>query len=814
MTATPNPKRAPSEDDDGCIRGALRLIKHPLRALAMALAAFCWIADVAIGPGLYAGVIGALAGVFVGEILGISKLKTSAILVGLGMFALGCWLLQGAIGRFESLVALTGTATALRAVGLLEYGGAMLTFVAGTRALAVRKPGFLALELGFVVSAVASALAAHRQGVIARPLWLSDLAWRRGMDPTDLLFAIGIAAALLSIAILLFERRGRLSLAMLPVLPLIAMIGVSCLEVSGLRDEPPETMAEDPEDDDDGPDGTELPQIDSGSGESARGEDASLDGGAGGRGADGGDGAAGRGADAAPIDAAAYPDVGDAAGWSWDAGIGEGELPPPTESESGEAGDDRRPPDDLFDQPPPTGEQSAAPVAVVLFERDYSPPSGMYYFRQDAWSEFNGTRLVPTTRAAADRDIATRFPNGRLRVAPPPDSRHRVEVAGTVALMFSEYRPFALEWPVWLDEARNPSSERFRRAYRFFSRAQSAQYSALVGAPLGDPAWSEELRLLYLQPHPDPRFEEVARQIVGALPAPRQSDGFSRAVAIKLWLDENLVYSTRERHADADDPTVDFLFGNRIGYCVHFAHAAVYLWRAAGIPSRIGVGYAAPEADRRGGSALLINNGDAHAWPELYLEGVGWIVLDISAHENLDPPSPPHDEDLQRLLGEMAREEPPDPEDELDEGGEASSITLESIGISLLWLFLITLAVVLVVMYLIKAWRRIAPRLAANKAIDRVAFRLTLDRLAEIGMVRERGETREQFAERAAATAPSFERATTMILAARLGPPGVRFARADWLTLSAAIRREIKADTPWWRRLLGLLHPASFLDSR
>ena len=71
------------------------------------------------------------------------------------------------------------------------------------------------------------------------------------------------------------------------------------------------------------------------------------------------------------------------------------------------------------------------------------------------------------------------------------------------------------------------------------------------------------------------------------------------------------------------DPTADFLFGDRTGYCVHFAHAAVLLWRALGIPARVGTGYRTEEDDRHGSSTILIRASDAHAWPELYLDGIG-----------------------------------------------------------------------------------------------------------------------------------------------------------------------------------------------
>jgi hypothetical protein len=49
-------------------------------------------------------------------------------------------------------------------------------------------------------------------------------------------------------------------------------------------------------------------------------------------------------------------------------------------------------------------------MAVVLLGDDYSPPSQAYYFRQDAWSAFNGSRLVAPIRPDVDRDIIRKIP--------------------------------------------------------------------------------------------------------------------------------------------------------------------------------------------------------------------------------------------------------------------------------------------------------------------------------------------------------------------------------------------------------------------
>src|SRR5690606_24287527 len=218
---------------------------------------------------------------------------------------------------------------------------------------------------------------------------------------------------------------------------------------------------------------------------------------------------------------------------------------------------------------------------------------------------------------------------------------------------------------------------------------------------------------------------ELAQELIAELPEPVADDPFARALTIKLWMDEELTYSSAERHAGVPEPTGDFLFGNRIGYCVHFAHAAVYMWRSLGIPARVGTGYHVAE-DQRRGSTIVIRGGDAHAWPELYLEGVGWVILDISAQQNLDPPGTPLDDDLSELLGEMAR-------GETDEQGDGQEPPVErrNFGRDLAFGFLLWLGFVLIFLYLAKVWRRLAPRLAKQKHLPRVGYRAAIDMLTD-----------------------------------------------------------------------------------
>jgi len=67
----------------------------------------------------------------------------------------------------------------------------------------------------------------------------------------------------------------------------------------------------------------------------------------------------------------------------------------------------------------------------------------------------------------------------------------------------------------------------------------------------------------------------------------------------------------------------DFLYDSHTGYCQQFAFAMAGLARLVGIPSRIAVGYTA--GTKKGKGPWKVTTADAHAWPELYFNGMGWL---------------------------------------------------------------------------------------------------------------------------------------------------------------------------------------------
>jgi len=462
---------------------------------------------------------------------------------------------------------------------------------------------------------------------------------------------------------------------------------------------------------------------------------------------------------------------------------------------------------DNYDSP---GRQ--VPLAVVLLHDDYSPPGGMYYFRQNAFSQYNGRRLVASTQSGVDSDLARLFAFDAVDMAKVPNAfGDRRALDSTVALLADHNHPFALESPQRIEPLGNPDPGRFRRVYRARSLALESELLDLVGRPVGDPAWPDRVRSHYLETPPDSRYAELGRSIIEELPEDLREDPVARALMVADWLGREGIYSLRSGHASERDPTASFLFGNRTGYCVHFSHAATYLMRGLGIPSRVATGYAFDEAARQGGSTILLSGANAHAWPEVFIEDVGWVVMDIAPERALDGTVAPPDADLQRMLGEMARGLSPLPPD-TPRPFEPAIRTAMALPALLGKTLLVLVPTLLLLLYTLKLWRRLAPAWGSAEAAPRLHYRAQIDRLSELSIRRRHGESQEAFAARLSDTVPSLTPLTASLMAWVFG--GHRVAQGELRQLSRAVGRELRQTVPLGRRLRAALDPFGWLRSR
>jgi len=125
-------------------------------------------------------------------------------------------------------------------------------------------------------------------------------------------------------------------------------------------------------------------------------------------------------------------------------------------------------------------------------------------------------------------------------------------------------------------------------------------------------------RYLRLPPNLPERIVELAREVTQDAPTP-----YAKAVRLQKWFTEDgdFTYSLETR-GQSSQALLEFLDRTRTGYCEQFAAAMAVMARALDIPARVAIGYT---GGTRVDDGWRVGTYDAHAWPELYFEGVGWL---------------------------------------------------------------------------------------------------------------------------------------------------------------------------------------------
>lgn len=129
------------------------------------------------------------------------------------------------------------------------------------------------------------------------------------------------------------------------------------------------------------------------------------------------------------------------------------------------------------------------------------------------------------------------------------------------------------------------------------------------------------------------------------------SNAYDKVRAIEKYLAEHYIYSLQPRMPDEDhvDMVNYFLFTSKEGYCSHYASSMVLMVRKLGLKARYVTGfklpYTVPEefllegqmdymeevllpASYFGMQSYTVRDEDAHAWPEVYFEGLGWVPFE------------------------------------------------------------------------------------------------------------------------------------------------------------------------------------------
>jgi transglutaminase-like putative cysteine protease len=148
-------------------------------------------------------------------------------------------------------------------------------------------------------------------------------------------------------------------------------------------------------------------------------------------------------------------------------------------------------------------------------------------------------------------------------------------------------------------------------------QSQLTLQSLLLPVLQDGPLTGDELQL----PPGNPQSRALAQRLQQQLAAADATQRPSQLVQlIQQYLQQQgFVYSLTP--PELTDQQIDqFMFDSKTGFCSHYAQAAVFLLRAAGVPSRIVGGYLGGSW-QAGGRYLQVRQKEAHAWVEYYQQG-------------------------------------------------------------------------------------------------------------------------------------------------------------------------------------------------
>lgn len=157
--------------------------------------------------------------------------------------------------------------------------------------------------------------------------------------------------------------------------------------------------------------------------------------------------------------------------------------------------------------------------------------------------------------------------------------------------------------------------------YTVASALPSFDPTALAEAP---DAYPPEILERYLRLPED--FSPVATSVATEITAGLVSD-YDRALALQDWFREDFTYDL-DVGAGHSSARIENFLASRRGYCEQFAGSFAAMARAIGIPARVAVGFTWGDRDPRDPDLWRVRGEHAHAWPEVFIPGAGWVAFE------------------------------------------------------------------------------------------------------------------------------------------------------------------------------------------
>lgn len=272
---------------------------------------------------------------------------------------------------------------------------------------------------------------------------------------------------------------------------------------------------------------------------------------------------------------------------------------------------------------------------LFRYTTDAKDPGG-FYLRIAALDRFDGDSWQPSEQQLRDVTRPLPTPQGLGDAVP-------FDVVNTSIKVEKNYRQGSLPLPYAAHEVRVKGKWRYEhegrlilgddgqtvagQSYSFTSydvRPTDAQLRAAGAASSALGAYR------FVPQKMRQALEPIARQ-----QTQRARTAFDQAVMLQNWFTSSaFTYSTKVPKGNGASALEDFM-QLKTGYCEQFASAMAVMARILGIPARVAVGFVPGRP--LGNNTYQVGSHDAHAWPELYFEGAGWVRFEPTPARGTSP---------------------------------------------------------------------------------------------------------------------------------------------------------------------------------
>ncbi len=293
-------------------------------------------------------------------------------------------------------------------------------------------------------------------------------------------------------------------------------------------------------------------------------------------------------------------------------------------------------------------------VLETIFLRVKTQQSSSIYLRTVSYGDYTGTGWAPAEEGA----VSSSLPFVALAATQADTDELNLDVR---VLQDSAYRYL----PYFSPEEGGYDSfvpSGMQEAYTVPYRAFPESFEALTL-----PAWKSDSELAYRNYAHD-YYTRLPTSTFTAMQEICQANGFYAGMddvisQVASFVQRTGDYVLNVGSYPSGDYAAYFLTESHQGCCVHFATAAAALYRCLGVPARITEGFL---AETQAGRYTDVKGYQAHAWVEVYRDGLGWLPVEVTGQSGLDTQALGAGETAPSPEPETTLEEPAPPPQEVE----------------------------------------------------------------------------------------------------------------------------------------------------